>query len=117
MSGAHISEVAIGAGGAKGGGKCLCFRTVFRAKAASSAKKRIVPAIGVLAALSSEGTEEYSPRDQVPEVQSKAKPHGPSAEPQAQSGMISRPRHAPEASLQMVPSVGAAGALTGCFLI
>jgi hypothetical protein len=78
----RISEVSAGAGGAKGDGRHLGCKIRPSAKAAPSAKKCIVPAIGALAALSSEGTEE-SLHDQAPEVQLKADPHGPSAEPQA----------------------------------
>jgi hypothetical protein len=45
------------------------YKTVPRAKkAAPSAKKRIVPAIGALAAISLVGTQESSLHDQVPEV-------------------------------------------------
>jgi hypothetical protein len=117
MLGVRISEVSIGAGGAKSSGKRPGFKTVSGAKAAPCAKKHIVPAIGALAALSLDGTEESSTHDQAPEVQSKADPRGPSTEPQARSATISGPRPAPEVSLRIVTSVGAAGASTGCFLI
>jgi hypothetical protein len=40
-------------------------------KAAPSVKKRIILTIGALATISSEGAQESSPHDQVPEVQSK----------------------------------------------
>jgi hypothetical protein len=79
----RISEVSAGAGGAKGDGRHPGCKIMPGVKAAPSAKKRIVPAIGALAALSLEGTEESSLHDQVPEVQSKADPRGPSVEPQA----------------------------------
>jgi hypothetical protein len=91
MPGARISEVLVGVDGAKRSGKSLGFKTVSEAKAAPSAKKHIIPAIGALAALSSDGTEESSPHDQAPEVQSKVDPHGPSMEPQARSATISGP--------------------------
>jgi hypothetical protein len=78
-------------------------KTVFGAKAAPSAKKRIVLAIEVLAALCSEGTEESSPHDQAPEVQSKANPRGPLAKPQARCTTTSGPRPAPEVSLPITP--------------
>jgi hypothetical protein len=45
-------------------------------KAAPSTKKCIVPAIGALAGISSDGTQESSPHYQAPEVQSKAGPCG-----------------------------------------
>jgi hypothetical protein len=86
-----------------------------RAKATPSTKKRIVPAIRALAALSSKGTGESSPHDQMPEVQSKADPHGPSLEPQAQSVATSGPRPAPEISLPIIASASATGALTDWF--
>jgi hypothetical protein len=117
MSGAHISELVIGAGGAKGSGKRPGLKTMSRAKAAPSTKKHIIAATGALAALSSDGTEESSPCDQAPEVQLKVKPHSPSAEPQARFAMISGPRPALEVSLRMVPSAGDVGALIVCFLI
>jgi hypothetical protein len=85
------------------------------AKAAPSAKKCIIPAIGALAALSSLGTKESSLHDQAPKVQSKADPRGPSAEPQARSATTSGPRPAPEVSLPIIPSVGTTGASKGCF--
>jgi hypothetical protein len=82
-AGNTISEVSAGTGGAKGGGRRLGCKTVPEAKAGPSAKKRIVPAIGALAALSSDGTEESSLHDRALVVQSKADHRGPLAEPQA----------------------------------
>jgi hypothetical protein len=49
--------------------------------AAPSAKKYIIPSIGDLAAISSEGTHESSLHGQTPEVQSRAEPWGHSLEP------------------------------------
>jgi hypothetical protein len=58
--------------GSKAGGRDLGFKSMPGAKkAAPSTKKRIVSAIGVLAAIYSEGNQESSPHDQAPEVQSK----------------------------------------------
>jgi hypothetical protein len=79
------SEDLVGALASKAGEKCPGGKNVPGARAAPSTKKRIVSAIRFLVALSSEGTEESSPHDQAPEVQSKAGPHGPSVEPQARS--------------------------------
>jgi hypothetical protein len=89
-------------------------------KAAPSAKKCIIPAIGALAALSSGaggggGIDESSLHDPAPEVQSKANPRSPLAEPQAQSMTTPGQQSAAEVSLPIIPSVGAARALTGCF--
>jgi hypothetical protein len=56
-------------------------RTVTRVKKTTpSAKKHIVMAIGALAAISSEGTQESSLHDQALEVQSKEGLHGRSSE-------------------------------------
>jgi hypothetical protein len=61
------------------------------------------------------GIDESSLHDQAPEVQSKANPRSPLAEPQAQSMTTPGQRSAAEVSLPIIPSVGAARALTGCF--
>jgi hypothetical protein len=61
------------ASGSKAGGRGPGSKSIPGAKKiAPSIKKRIVPAIGALAAISSEGTQESSSHDQAPEVQSKA---------------------------------------------
>jgi hypothetical protein len=66
---ARRSVNLFGASGSKAGGRVSGCKTVPRAKmAAPSAKKRIIPAIGVLATISSEGTQESSLHDQAPEV-------------------------------------------------
>jgi hypothetical protein len=80
-----ILEVSTGAGGAKGSERRLGYKTMPRAKIAPSTKKHLVPAIEALATLSSDGTEDSSPHDRVPEVQSKANPRGSSSEHQARS--------------------------------
>jgi hypothetical protein len=56
----RILNVSTGAGGAKGGERCPGYKTMLGGKATPSTKKRIIPAIGALAALSSDGTEESS---------------------------------------------------------
>jgi hypothetical protein len=106
-----MSQLAPGVLKAVGGAQAV----MPRGKAAPSAKKRIVSSIGALVALSSEGTEESSSHDQEPEVQSKADPHGSSAEPQVRSATNSGPRPTPEVSLPIIPSASAAGASIGCF--
>jgi hypothetical protein len=111
----RVSKVFTDVAGAKSGGRCPGCKIVPGAKAAPSAKKCIVPAIGVLVALSLEGTEEYSTHNQAPEVQLKADPHDSSVEPHARSATTSGPRPAPKVSLPIAPSVGAAGASTCCF--
>jgi hypothetical protein len=110
-------EVLAGTASAKASMNCPSYKTVLGVKAAPSAKQCIITAIGVLVALSSEVTEESSLHDQAPEVQSKEDPQGPSAEPQARAMTASGPRPAPELSLHIAPSVGAAGASTSCFWI
>jgi hypothetical protein len=117
MSEMRISKVLAGTVGAKAGGRHPGYKTVHGAKNAPSAKKCIILAIGVLIALSSEGTEESSSHDQAPEVQSKADPRDPSAEPQARSVTTSGPGPTLEVSLPIIASVGTVGALTGCFYI
>jgi hypothetical protein len=82
-------------------------------KAAPSTKKCIVLAIGALAVISLKGTQESLQHDQVPEVQSKAGPHGQYVEPQARSPMSLWPRPIPNVSLPISTSVGAGGASTG----
>jgi hypothetical protein len=73
----HGSLNLIGALCSKASGRGLGSKTMPRAKKiAPSAKKCIVPAIGDLATMSSEETQESSPHDQSPEVQSKAGLHG-----------------------------------------
>jgi hypothetical protein len=101
----------------KSGEKCRSSNLVPRTKVAPSAKKCIVPVIGALVALSSDGSMDSLPNGQAPEVQSRADPWGPSTEPHARSAAASGPQHAPEASLQVVHSAGAAGASTGFFWI
>jgi hypothetical protein len=110
----RIPEVSAGVGGAKGSGMRPGCKTLPGAKVAPSAKKRIVVAMGALATLSSDGTEESSPHHPAPEVQSKVDPRGSSAEPQARSATTLRPRPAPEVSLRIIPSAGATGASIGC---
>jgi hypothetical protein len=56
----RILNVSTGAGGAKGGERRPGYKTMLGGKATPSTKKRIIPAIGALAALSSDGTEESS---------------------------------------------------------
>jgi hypothetical protein len=90
------SEDLLGASGSKAGGRRPSCKIVSGAKVAPSAMKRIIPTIGALAVLSSEGIEESSLHDQAPEVRSKVGPPGLSAEPQAQSMMTSGPRDAPQ---------------------
>jgi hypothetical protein len=52
-------------------------KTMPRAKkAAPSPRKRIIPGIGALAAISSEGSSELSPHGQAPKVQLRAEPRG-----------------------------------------
>jgi hypothetical protein len=60
----RILDVLIGTGDAKGGEKHQSSKLVPRTKAAPSAKKRIVSAIGALVALSSDGSMKSSPNDQ-----------------------------------------------------
>jgi hypothetical protein len=59
----HVSEVSVGARGTKGTEKRRSCKSVPGAKVAPSAKKRIVPTIGTLAALSSDGTVKSLPHD------------------------------------------------------
>jgi hypothetical protein len=110
----HGSENLLSTSGSKAGGRGPGCKTVPGSrKAIPSIKKHIIPAIGALATVSSEGTQESSPHDQVLEVQSKAGPHSQSLEPQAQSLATSGLRSIPEVSLPIAMSVGAAGASTG----
>jgi hypothetical protein len=96
----HSLKSVSSASGSKAGGGGLGSLTVPRAKkAAPSAKKCIVPAIGALAAISSEGTQELSPHGQAHEVQSRVEPRGRSSEPRVQSVTTSVLRSNPEASL------------------
>jgi hypothetical protein len=111
----HISVVSAGTRGAKGGERRPGSQTVPEVKAAPPAKKCIIPAIGALAVLSSDGTEESPLHDRASEVQSKADPHGLSTEPQAPSATTSGLQPTSEVSLRIVPSAGTAGASTGCF--
>jgi hypothetical protein len=113
----RILEVLAGAGGAKGGERRPGCKAMVRAKFAPSAKKCIIPAIGALATLPSEGTVKSSLHDRATEVQSKTDPRGSSAEPQIRSTTASVPQLAPEVSLRIVPSAGVAGASTCCFWI
>jgi hypothetical protein len=70
---AHGSLNLLGALGSITGGRGQGSKIVPRAKKViPSAKKPIVPAIGALATISLEGTQELSPCDQALEVQSKA---------------------------------------------
>jgi hypothetical protein len=117
MSKTHILNVSVGAGGAKGGEKRQSSKLVPRTKVAPSAKKRIILTIGALTALSSDGSAKSLPNDQVAEVQLRADPRGPSTEPHARSAAPSGLQPALEASLQVVPSAGAARASTCCFWI
>jgi hypothetical protein len=110
----RVSEVSSGVGGAKGDGGHPNCTILPKAKAAPSAKKRIISAIGALAALSSDGSEGSSPHDPTPEVQSTLNRRGPLAKPQARSATTSRSRPTLEVCLRIVPSAGAAGASTGC---
>jgi hypothetical protein len=83
-------------------------------KVAPFAKKCIVSAIGALAMISTEGTQESSPHDQALEVQLKAELCGRSSELRVQSLTTSVPRSNPETFLHIAASLGAAGASTGC---
>jgi hypothetical protein len=102
-----ISMVSTGTEGAKGGEKRPGCKTMPGTKVAPYAKKCIIPAIGALAALSSDGTEESTLHDRAPEVQLKADPQGSLAEPQARSTTISGSQPAPKISLGIVPTTGA----------
>jgi hypothetical protein len=113
----HVLDVSVGAGGAKSGEEHRSSKLVPRTKDAPFAKKRIVPMIRALAALSSDGSTESLPNDQALEVQSRVDPQGPSTEPHARCTAASGPQPSPEASLWVVPSTGVARALTGCFWI
>jgi hypothetical protein len=66
------TRITLRASGSKTSGRDPGSKTMLRVKkAALSAKKRIILAIGALAMISSEGTQESSPHDQAPKVQSK----------------------------------------------
>jgi hypothetical protein len=115
--GAHYAEMRgsknlLDASGSKADGRGLGCKTVPGAKAAPSAKKCIILAIGALAAISLEGSQESSPHDQAPDVQLKAGPHSQSVKPQAQSLMTTGLRPIPEVSLPIATSVGTVGAST-----
>jgi hypothetical protein len=113
----HISEVSVGARGAKGSEKRQSCKSVPGAKVAPSTKKCIVLTIRALATLSPDGSVESSLHDRAPEVQSKADPRGLSTKHQTRSAATSGPRPAPEGSFQIVPSTSAAEASTCCFWI
>jgi hypothetical protein len=102
-------DVSVSAGGAKGGEKHRSSKLVPRTKVAPSAKKCIILVIEALAALSSNGSTKSSLNDQAPEVQSRADPQGPPTEPHTQFVATSGPQLAPEASLQIAPSVAPLG--------
>jgi hypothetical protein len=89
-------------------------KTMLRAKKVTpSAKKCLVPAIGALATISWEGTQESSPRDQAPEVQSKVGLRDQSPERRVQSPSTLGMRSNPEASIPVATPIGAAGASIG----
>jgi hypothetical protein len=70
------------ASGSKAGGGGQGSKIISGAKkATTSVKKHIVPAIGALAEISLEGTQESSPLGQAPKVQSWVEPHGQSSKP------------------------------------
>jgi hypothetical protein len=68
------------ASGSKAGGGGQGSKIIAK-KATTSVKKHIVPAIGALAEISLEGTQESSPLGQAPKVQSWVEPHGQSSKP------------------------------------
>jgi hypothetical protein len=113
----HVSEVLVGAGGAKGGEKRQSRRPMPGALVAPSTKKCIILAIEALAKVSLDGTVESSLHDREPEVQSKMDARGPPVESQTRSAATSGPRHAPKVSLWIVPSTGTARDSTSCFWI
>jgi hypothetical protein len=61
-------------GSRAGDGGLSCTTMPGTKKGATSTKKRIILAIGALAAISSEGTQESSPHDEAPKIQLKAGP-------------------------------------------
>jgi hypothetical protein len=113
----RVLDVSVGAGGAKGGKKSRRSKLVPRTKVAHSTKKRIIPTIVALVALSSDGRAESLPNDQASEVQLRVDPQGPSTEPHARSAAALGPQPALKASLRVVPSTGIGRASIGCFWI
>jgi hypothetical protein len=69
-----VLDVSVDAGVAKGGEKRQSSKLVPKTKVAPSAKKCIIPMIGALVALSSDGSVKSSSNDLAPEVQSRANP-------------------------------------------
>jgi hypothetical protein len=112
----HNSTNMSSASGSKAGGRDPGSKAMSGARnVALSTKKRIVPASGALAAISSEGTQESSPYDQAPEVQSKAGLRSQTPGQRVRSPMTSGPRPNSKAFVPVTVSTGAARAST-CYL-
>jgi hypothetical protein len=109
-----------GTSGSKAGRDGLGSKTAAGVKkATTSAKKHIVPAIGALAKISSEESQESSPHGQAfrasaPEVQSRLEPYGKSSEPHCKSPVASVPGPDPEASLGIAAPLRAGSVSIGC---